>query len=132
MDRFFIALFLGAIFMNASAQDNGINYDESKVPPYTLPDPLVAQDGSHIVNSRQWLNQQRPVMLKLFAENVYGRMPGKPKNMWFKISSVDSFALGGNAIRKQVTIFFDNDASSSSMDVLIYLPRATTKPVPVF
>jgi hypothetical protein len=117
--------------MNASAQDNGINYDESKVPPYTLPDPLVAQDGSHIVNSRQWLNQQRPAMLRLFTENVYGRMPGKPKNMWFKISSVDSSALGGHAIRKQVTIFFNSGASSPSMDLLIYLPKAT-KPVPVF
>jgi len=130
--RLCLALLFATIFMNASAQDNSINYDEAKVPPYTLPDPLVAQDGTPIVNSRQWLNQQRPAMLRLFAENVYGRMPGMPKNMWFKISSVDSSALGGIAIRKQVTIFFDNGASSPSMDLLIYLPRAARRQVPVF
>src|SRR4029079_5046365 len=102
------------------AQDIPINQDESKVPAYTLPDPLMSADGKRVTGSQQWLHQQRAAMLKLFADNVYGRMPGKPRNMQFKITSVDSSALGGSAIRKQVTILFTAAASAPSMDLLIY------------
>lgn len=129
---FCFGFFLSEFSMSASAQDNGINYDESKVPPYTLPDPLLAADGKRITNSQQWMQHQRPAMLQLFAENVYGKMPGKPPHMHFKIFSQDSSALGGAAIRKQVTIFFGNESSSPSMDVLLYLPKSSKKPVPVF
>jgi hypothetical protein len=118
--------------MDASAQDIPINYDESKVPPYVLPDPLQGKDGKRVTTSQQWMQHQRAAMLKLFADNVYGRMPAKPKHMHFKIYSVDSSALGGIAIRKQVTIFFNDDVSSPSMDLLLYLPKSVKKPVPVF
>jgi hypothetical protein len=132
----YIRLIAGLILLltniRLSAQDIPINYDESKIHPYTLPDPLQTKDGKRITNSQQWMQQQRPAMLKLFADNVYGRMPGKPKDIRFKIFSVDSNALQGKAVRKQVTIFFNSTASAPSMDVLLYLPRAAKKPVPVF
>ena len=127
----FIYLFTTAS-MKAVAQDILINQEESKVPPYTLPDPLKTTDGKRVITSQQWLQHQRAAMLKLFADNVYGRMPGKPGNMQFKVTSVDSFALGGKAIRKQVTILFNNTASAPSMDVLIYLPKSAKTPVPIF
>src|SRR5437762_9255481 len=95
-------LFLISNLMHTTAQEIVINQDESKVPPYTLPNPLTAADGKRITSSSQWTQHQRAVMLKLFADNVYGRMPGKPERMHFKVLSVDSFALGGAAIRKQV------------------------------
>ena len=129
---FCFVLFFASVQMSVSAQDILINQDETKVPPYILPDPLVRADGKRITSSQQWLQYQRSVMLKLFADNVYGRMPGKPKNMWFKVYSVDSNALQGKAIRKQVTIFFNSTASAPSMDLLLYLPRSAKKPVPVF
>ena len=129
---FCFVLFFASVQMSASAQDILINQDESKVPPYILPDPLVRADGKRITSSQQWLQYQRSAMLKLFADNVYGRMPGKPKNIWFKVYSIDSNALQGKAIRKQVTIFFNSTASAPSMDLLLYLPRSAKKPVPVF
>ena len=118
--------------LEIAAQDILINQDETKVPAYTLPDPLQRTDGKRVTDPQQWLHQQRAVLLKLFADNVYGRMPVKPGNMKFKITSVDSFALGGSAIRKQVTILFTNAASAPSMDLLIYLPKSAKGPVPVF
>ena len=105
--------------MHTTAQEIVINQNESKVPPYTLPNPLTAADGKRITSSSQWTQHQRAVMLKLFADNVYGRMPGKPERMHFNLLSVDSFALGGAAIRKQVTIFFVNGSSAPSMDLLL-------------
>jgi hypothetical protein len=125
-------LFLIGSLMYAPAQDIIINQDESKVPPYTLPDPLMAADGKRLTSSHQWTQHQRAVMLRLFADNVYGRMPGKPIHLYFKVLSVDSFALGGAAIRKQVTIFFTNGASAPSMNLLLYFPKSAKKPVPVF
>src|ERR1700749_2712133 len=88
----FCLFLLTSVFMTAQAQEN-INYNESKVPPYTLPDPLKTKDGKNITTTQQWMREQRPVWLALFAENVYGRMPGKPVGMDFKVSSVDSSAL---------------------------------------
>ena len=129
---FYFVFFFAVINMEASSQDININYDESKIPPYTLPDPLLTADGKRITTSQQWMQHQRAAWLKLFADNVYGRMPGPPKNMQFKINSVDSFALQGKAICKQITILFTNAASTPSMNVLIYLPKSVTKPVPVF
>ena len=133
--RLFSFLFCIVFFfegLEIAAQDILINQDESKVPAYTLPDPLQRTDGKRVTDPQQWLHQQRAALLKLFADNVYGRMPVKPGNMKFKITSVDSFALGGSAIRKQVTILFTNAASAPSMDLLIYLPKSAKGPVPVF
>lgn len=129
--RLLLYLFSILLFVKAHAQDISINEDESKVPPYMLPDPLLKADGKHITSSTEWIQTQRSAMLKLFEENVYGRMPAKPKDMYFKVIDIDSFALDGKAIKKQVTIFFTRSNPSPSMDLLIYLPRSK-KPVPVF
>jgi len=68
------------IIMNcAQAQDDGLNYDESKIPSYTLPELLVTDDGKVIHNSKEWENTQRPVILKKFTENVYGKVPGQTR-----------------------------------------------------
>jgi len=125
-----IVFFFEGMFIKISAQDILINREESKVPAYTLPDPLQGADGKRVTDSQQWLQQQRAALLKLFADNVYGRMPAKPRNMQFNIGSVDSFALGGSAIRKQVTILFTGTASGPSMDLLIYQPKSVKGAVP--
>jgi len=48
----FAALF--ASMKTSSAQPAGFNYDESKVQPYTLPDPLVLENGKPVTTVRQW------------------------------------------------------------------------------
>jgi hypothetical protein len=129
-----IVFFFAGIFMKIAAQDILINQEEAKVPPYTLPDPLQGAKGKRVTEPKRWLQQQRAVMLKLFADNVYGKMPVKPGNMQFKITAVDSFALGGTAIQKQVTIFFTGTPATAgpSMDLLIFLPRLAKGPVPFY
>lgn len=41
------------------------NYDESKVPPYTLPDPLVMASGARVTSAAMWKRQRRPELLRL-------------------------------------------------------------------
>lgn len=108
------------------------NYDESKVPDYTLPDPLVMQDGTKVTTPEMWRTKRRPEILELFRTHVYGRAPGKPAGMTFKVFERDAKALNGKATRKQVTVNFTGKPDGPSMDVLIYLPNQTKKPLPLF
>ena len=112
-----------------SAQE--ANYDESKIPPYTLPDPLVTTDGQAVRTQKEWVEKRRPEILALFESQVYGKAPGKPKDMHFKVLSEDESALGGTATRKEVAVFFTKD-ESHSMTILMYLPNKVKTPVPLF
>ena len=42
------------------------NYDESKIPKYSLPDPLVMADGTKVVSAEQWRLQRRGEVVDLF------------------------------------------------------------------
>ena len=109
-----------------------VNYDESKVGTYTLPDPLVMQNGEKVADAAMWKNKRRPEILELFRTHVYGRSPGKPKEMTFKVFDDEAKALDGRATRKQVTVYFTGKQDGPSMDILMYLPNAAPRPVPVF
>ena len=117
---------------DADAQPAGFNYDEAKVPPYTLPDPLTLADGTKVTSARLWSQRRRPEILRLFEEHMYGKAPGRPRGMQFETRSVDKMALGGKATRKEVSVYFTNRPSGARMDILIYLPNQRTGPVPIF
>lgn len=129
---FILATFSASIITGkANAQTIPANYDEAKVGPYTLPDPLLRK-GKRITSAAQWMKEQRPAMLRLFKQHVYGEYPGRPPGMHFRINDVDSSALNGKAIRKRVTIFFTAGEDGPGMDLLLYLPKNSRGPVPVF
>ncbi|MEK9633765.1 MAG: acetylxylan esterase, partial [Opitutae bacterium] len=86
---------------SVTAQPKGYLYDESKVAPYELPDPMVCLDGTKVTDSKTWLKKRRPEVLRLFEEEVYGRSPGKPKEMRFEVVEEGVESLGGNETRKQ-------------------------------
>ena len=118
--------------LTAAAQNPpDANYDESKVPPYTLPDPLVLQDGTPVKTADQWRQRRRPELLSLFASEVYGRTPGARVTVTPRVESVEK-ALDGRAVRKQVTLVFGEGTDPPSMDLLVYLPAGATAPPPVF
>jgi hypothetical protein len=108
------------------------NYDESKVPKYTLPDPLVMANGQKVADAKTWRSRRRPEVLKLFQTHVYGKAPGRPEKMTFEVFESDAKALDGKATRKQVAVCFTGKADGPRMDLLIYLPNAAKRPVAVF
>ena len=126
-----IVMLLGAAAF-AQAKRPATIYDESKVPKYTLPDPLVMQSGEKVADAKAWREKRRPEILELFRTHMYGRAPGRPKKMTFEVFESDGKALGGKATRKQVAVRFTGRDDGPRMDVLIYLPNAANKPVPVF
>ncbi len=101
------------------------------MPPYVLPDPLVANDGSRIKTADEWTRKRRPEILRLFEAEVYGRAPKQKPELRFHVDSEDRGALGGKAIRKQVTIHVSTPRGQLPLHLLLYIPK-TDRPVPVF
>jgi len=109
-----------------------VNYDEAKAGAYTLPDPLKLNNGKPVRNAKTWYSKRRPEIEELFLTQQYGRDPGRPAAERFEVTDAGTPALNGKAIRKQVTIRFSEDKSWPTIKLLIYLPAAAKKPVPMF
>ena len=109
-----------------------INDDETMVPDYVLPDPLLCLDNTTVNNADVWFKKRRPEILHLFEEFIYGKVPGELRNINFKVISVDSESLNGKAIRKEVEISFGDYEGSPIINILLYLPSELEGPVPVF
>lgn len=98
---------------------------------YILPGVLQSQSGKKITTVKDWEQIRRPEILKLFEENVQGKTPGNTIPLKFITTSINPSALNGTATRKQVRVYFSGD-DKYYMDILLYLPNNTPKPVPVF
>lgn len=113
----------------AAATPPPANYDEAKVPAYKLPDPLRFENGSAVATPAEWPHR-RAEILRLLQDQMYGVMPERPMILRFDVRESGP-AFGGQALRKQVRIWFDVESKGPFIDVLLYLPK-TDKPVPAF
>ena len=137
------------------APPRAANLNESKVPPYEEPDPLWVQDrgmdfktdagrsmtdadsrkiaaGHRVTTVKEWERVQRPYLYQLFEKNVYGRMPTASVAMTSVIRKIDSSALGGIAIRKELTLYFSATDTAAKLEVVLYLPRRGPVRAPIF
>ena len=113
---------------------NAANADESKVPPYSLPDPLVFNNGTKVTTSAQW-EKRRKEINEDFDMDVYGKMPAHiPAVKWEVVSQKDTMIGNQQAHVKDLVGHVDN-SSCPSINVNIQLTLATpaniNKPVPV-
>ncbi len=107
--------------------------NESKVPPYTLPDPLHFQDGSPVATRRDWTERRRPELLRLFESEIYGRTRvGRPPQLRFVTREEKRDVRGGTATRLRIGILFEGTESGRQMELLLVLPNRAHGPVPVF
>lgn len=108
------------------------NFDESKVPGYSLPDPLVDASGKR-VSADEWRRSRRAEVLKLIAENEYGFPLPPPAKVEAKVISEKKDALAGLATRRETMFtFYGPNGKSLSATMLLYIPNAAKGPVPVF
>ena len=116
----------------ALAQPKDVNYDEAKIAPYTLPDPLVTEQGTKITDSKSWEKRRRPELLRQFETQMYGRCPARPNDMRYEVTSLDTNALDGLATRKEVSIYLAGKRDGPRLDLLLFVPNGTNGPVPAF
>ncbi len=127
-----LSLGVGLVLASAAAgQPAGTNYDEAKVPKYTLPDPLVFRDGKPVRNADDWARRRQQI-LNLFEICEYGRTPHQRLPKMSEIRNIDARALGGKAVRKQVTLYFAGKKDGPKGEMLLYLPANANGRVPVF
>jgi hypothetical protein len=128
-----LTAFLPVLFSCVSfAQSPSYNYDERKIPPYTIPDPLTLESGERVTDSKTWVERRRPELMALFEDQVYGKTPAEYPEVRIEQVSVDRKALGGKAIRKQVTLYFSPRIDGPQIHLLLYLPSNAKARVGVF
>ncbi len=127
----FLCLLLGLSLTPAFAREFKPNYDESEMPDYELPNPLVCSDGTKVKDEQTWKQKRQPEILALFEKHVYGKTPAKKFDLDFECKT-DTDALDGKAIRKQITLYPVGKENDFKASLLIYLPKQAEKPVPAF
>lgn len=80
------------------------NYDEAKVPHYTLPDVLKTTSGKKIRSDEKWEKSRRPEVLRLFEDHIYGKMPTGYDSIRYALTEDDRPVMDGKAVLKQVGV----------------------------
>ena len=116
--RIAVAAFVAFATSFASAKPN---YDESKVPPYTLEDPLTFVDGRKVQTKSDW-RRRRDEILDVFAREMYGQPPPAPEEVVVDLFE-EGATLAGLGIRRQYRMWFRKDRSGPHIDWLVLLPN---------
>jgi len=107
------------------------NYDETKVGTYTLPDPLVLQNGQPVRDADAWFKQRRPEILKLYENEIYGHVPESAPKVKFEVVETVMNALDGAAVRKHIIGRIGDSGDGPKVNVSLYLPAKAITPVPL-
>ncbi len=99
------------------------NYDESKVPEFSVPNPLTSFAGEKITSAEDWIEKRRPELFEFFENTVYGKVPGDLDSTSIKLLEENENALNGKARRKQVEVTLIKKEKSISFTILIYTPK---------
>lgn len=108
------------------------NYDESKVPAYTLPEVLKTKAKKVVRNKSDWEKTRRAEILHLFEENIYGQMPKAMDSLKFSVINSNKIAMDGRAILKEVVIEVFENEKSVKINLVLFVPVNVPKPVPAF
>ena len=100
------------------------NYDEKKVPPYTLPDPLVFADGTPVRTARDWTTRRRAEVIRLYETEIFGRIPASaPRVSWV--------VKEDHGPKKLVVGTIGTAAGAPQITLTLNLPPNARGPVPV-
>ena len=118
----------------AKEYDNDVNYEETKIPHYDLPQLLIGPDGKKISSTSEWEEIRRPQILSLYSNLIYGRVPEPvtPLKISFKLIKEDRDFMKGKATRKDIDIVISNSKGSKKMRFLVFSPNEVDGPAPAF
>lgn len=125
-------LLISFVIFNQNSLVAQANYDESKIPAYTLPDLLKDDRGAPVKNKKNWIETRRPEIIRHFENSVYGRVPNKKIKIDYKVINENKKAVYGRATRKEVVVGFSNGERRLEMNMLVFLPNDLSDPAPLF
>jgi hypothetical protein len=125
---------LAVVHSVAKAQPGceNLNYDESKVGEYTLPDPLLSKQKNRITDAKSWKDIRRTEILRDFRDLMYGHTPELPIKLRAQVVATRKDAVHGLATRTIVKLQLFDDPKAPHIDLMYYIPNKATKPVPMF
>jgi len=118
------------VVRDTAAKQPAFNYEEARVPAFTLPDPLAGA-GARVRTPDQW-RKRRTEILELFRDNVYGRSPGRPERVSFQVLEENSRAMDGAATLKRIAVTSTQVGREHRFELTLFLPNSRQGPVPVF
>lgn len=114
---------------------NAANVEESKVPAYSLPDPLVLKNGKKVKTAQMWWKQRRPEIVEDFDSEIYGRVPTNTPKVNWQVTSTTQEKNGDVPVITKTLIGHVDNSSYPQIRVDIQLtlttPANASGPVPV-
>jgi hypothetical protein len=130
MKTTFLLFFLILFSQLGSAQAIVANYDESKVPFYKLPDPLIFNDGKPVKTVKDW-SKRRIELYSVFEKEMFGKVPDGKVTSTFTEISKDENACQGKAVRREIRLTLKRKEKEVVLNLLLYLPKSVARS-PVF
>jgi hypothetical protein len=109
---------------------SGFNYDEAKVPKFTLPDPLVMASGKQVTTPEQWQKERRPELMELFRKYVYGYRPKTEYTITFEETGHIDDAVGGLAVGRSLNGIIAIGDRTFKFPFVAFVPKQSTGKVP--
>ncbi len=114
---------------------NAANVDESKVRPYSLPDPLILKNGQKVASALVWFTPRRPQIVEDFNRDVFGRVPANvPHVRWEVVSTTSELNENIPVVTKKLVGHVANSSYpliSVDIQVSLSIPANSSAPVPV-
>lgn len=118
---------------NPEAPNSAI-FDETKVQPYFLPNPLVFNSGEKVTTPQQWENR-RTEIFELFDREIYGRLPQNIPGVTWEIISIKDTMDGDFPLTiKHLKGIVDNSSYPEievEIDLIVGTPTKIQHPVPL-
>ena len=81
---------------NSQDESKHPNYDELTANPYPFyPDPLLTESGKKVTSAKMWYKVRRPEIVRLFEDNVYGRIPDNVPSVKWEVKTRRGRTLQG-------------------------------------
>ena len=103
---------------DASAYHNNANYDEAKVPEYSLPDVMQCLSGERVNSTEQWETVRRPELLNLFTEFMYGRQPASDSTFRVQTDGPDRKLKSLKALRRDIIMHLTADGPDVTLSII--------------
>ena len=107
-----------------AAVEREMNFDESKVRPYALEDPLVHADGRKVTRA-SWPERRRE-LLDVLDRELFGREPPLPEALEVELAT-NEVTLAGFAVRRSYRMWFTSNRSGPCVDWTVWLPNRPSK-----